>query len=235
MKILNLIHMKRLLFLALSVMVLSSQFSYSQDIRFKKDSLGSAGSSTEPLITIFSMFYDLVPGNHNFKWVKIMKSYTTGWTTEVCDIANCYPESVDSAEFLMNGGDSGSFKVDFAPNQIVGNGKLKVLIFAVGGNRSNGDICTFTASTYLGIDGKPENLIISMYPVPSQNKLNINYHKTGNYKVEILDLAGKTILVQNDHHTTSTEIDITTVPSGYYLAKIISGSGKEVVLSFIRN
>ncbi|MAZ72782.1 MAG: internalin [Flavobacteriaceae bacterium] len=75
--------------------------------------------------------------------------------------------------------------------------------------------------------GTEENILedtISVYPNPSENKLFINSknHSIQNY--EIVDILGKTVLM-NPAETTTLEIDVATLHPGNYFIKLVTQNG----------
>jgi hypothetical protein len=72
---------------------------------------------------------------------------------------------------------------------------------------------------------------ISLYPNPTQNVLNIE-NVSMDTKVELIDITGKTILVQE--LSADTQVDLSNYSAGVYILKLTSGGASEnrrVVLS----
>jgi hypothetical protein len=69
------------------------------------------------------------------------------------------------------------------------------------------------------------NLDFNIYPNPASDFIQIQAKIPANSKVEIIDMLGKTVLIQGiEQDLTSMSVNIQSVNSGYYLIKITSNN-----------
>ena len=62
---------------------------------------------------------------------------------------------------------------------------------------------------------------IPVYPNPAHNELTINLNGlTGNFELKIIDLAGKTILTKRICSGSEVHLNISSIPTGFYLIKL---------------
>ena len=226
--------MKKILCLAILFVAAQSTISYSQNFKFAKDSFGAYGPSSAG-IPISAKFKNLTGDSLHLRWVKIYNNLPSGWDLQICDLSNCHDSSVDSVDFGVSAHDSGFFLIDFTPNHIEGSGKIRLFVFQTDEDRNQGITTTFFGTTLVGISGEMQLETVAVYPIPAQNNLHIQFNRAANYQVKILDITGKTLLIQNLHNTASADLDIFKLNSGYYFARITDANGKEITVSFNKN
>jgi hypothetical protein len=92
------------------------------------------------------------------------------------------------------------------------------------------------------IGGKTNSLQLNaIYPNPVKNSLNVSLESpnAGKVQITITDLNGKkmyenTRLITDGNN--SLQVNVTTLPSGNYVVKVISAEGKgEVISTFLKN
>ncbi|CAN5654780.1 hypothetical protein BH10BAC3_BH10BAC3_04460 [soil metagenome] len=76
---------------------------------------------------------------------------------------------------------------------------------------------------------------ISIYPIPVTDVLNIAIAQTGSDKItfSIIDLVGRSLQNTVTHAISSTmiiQLDVSTLPAGFYFLKILWANGKENML-----
>lgn len=201
---------------------------------FKKDSSGLSGSATG-LIGPANRIYNDTNIDLNVRWVKILKSWPTGWDVSFCDVYQCHPSDVDSADFILSAGDTThSMEALFLPSNIDGTGKLKVLLYEISGNRNEGVIITFTATTSLGIKPGSKTNNFVLYPVPARETINVLNNLACNQYYEIFSLEGKSRKTGNINHT-KTSISISDLPTGSYFIRISDKTGNSTIMDFYKN
>ncbi len=88
----------------------------------------------------------------------------------------------------------------------------------------------FGINTFLGIEDVAENSI-ALYPNPVQDKLVVESSE-GIQRITLVDLAGRKVLEVTPENLT-TELNLSTVSSGVYLA-IITSEGKKLVKKVVK-
>ncbi|MEI7504384.1 MAG: RICIN domain-containing protein, partial [Paludibacter sp.] len=90
------------------------------------------------------------------------------------------------------------------------------------------------SGTIAGIENKKSNNNLILSPMPANNILNINY-STENHnsliKISVNDLNGKLILTRDVNYSNSTRLNVSNIPSGVYILKLING--KETLMKKI--
>lgn len=226
--------MKKSFLLVLFLIIIQSTFCYSQKYQFAKDSFGNSGTSSN-VIALSAKFKNLVNDTLDLRWVKIFKDLPSGWDATICDLYNCYPATVDSVNFTVQPGDSGYFTVDFDPKNIEGNGKIRLFVFEPTEDRNLGITATFYGTTTTGINDQTDLTMVSVFPVPANEYLNINTSKTGNYQVEILDITGKIIKRNKFIGVSSLNLLISDINPGYYISRLTLENGKQITTGFTKN
>jgi len=84
-------------------------------------------------------------------------------------------------------------------------------------------------ATLTGVEEQPVESIVKVYPVPTDNLLNIDTKLPVN-KVELKDLTGKLLI-----STSSLQMDISKVNSGVYFLVIYFNSGEMVTKKIIKS
>jgi len=89
---------------------------------------------------------------------------------------------------------------------------------------------TVDVSIATGINPVPEFSEVVLYPNPVQNELNIDFGKTltSNVIIEMYDVAGRRISVQNVGSTNLVNINTSKLNGGVYLIKMSSNAGEQV-------
>lgn len=104
------------------------------------------------------------------------------------------------------------------------------VIFSTGGNYGAGVSQNFSTDGELSTDDH-QSFAIAMYPNPSNGLLNISTQMT--LDVEIYDVTGKRVFIQNDV-TAETTMDVSALKSGVYFVKM-KGDNLEQVQRLVRN
>lgn len=83
---------------------------------------------------------------------------------------------------------------------------------------ANGQIYTFTGET---LSTKKETQIaFNLFPIPTENELNVSLTEIGNYQYNVYDILGKKILTGKIDNVTEFTINTSELTSGSYLIKI---------------
>lgn len=147
------------------------------------------------------------------------------WAFQVCDLNLCYLPGVDSAEFDLEAGQEAEFYIQILHNNFRADGEYKAKFT----NKNNpSDTLTgtfiFTTSSVSTRDITfGEN--IKIHPNPANNYFHISDTKHIG-KVQVLNMVGgvvKTYYAQN-----TDQFDISDLPSGMYMVKMIHKNSNKV-------
>ena len=152
------------------------------------------------------------------KWERVFVNLPIGWTYTSCDNSFCYggvpfgPNAMDSVSV----GGQGFVGVDIDPANISGVGIVKIYVHQ-DGYYSQGDTLTWNISTTaVGISEYIDSDLISMYPNPANDVVNILFQKEYNVStVRIIDMMGRKVKEEEINGLFNT-IDISRLSKGNY-------------------
>lgn len=83
-----------------------------------------------------------------------------------------------------------------------------------------------------GIEESENDNMVSIYPIPTSNTLNILVYKNGlkNQQIEIVNLLGQTVLKTE----FKNQIDVSELPSGFYTLLLKDNSGSIITKKFVK-
>jgi pimeloyl-ACP methyl ester carboxylesterase len=82
-----------------------------------------------------------------------------------------------------------------------------------------------------------ENNTVSVWPNPINNEINISFNADGAYSIEIADITGKVIMMENKSSATGTiteQIDVSELSNGIYIVELKS-SDLSIYKKIIKN
>jgi hypothetical protein len=176
-------------------------------------------SGDTKLNIVFTNAYDTT---YNVFW-KVEKdaSWKTAWETYICDLEFCYGSNVDqSAPILPNKFKKGNhiFEFHFTPNNVSGCTTVGLKLY------SDKDFKQEIYSTYVNIlncSTGPDDIHLNTKPVafpnPTHDFLRIK-NDQNIVHIEIYDQIGR--MVQTLKYETGQTIDVSSLRSGIYLAKL---------------
>lgn len=127
----------------------------------------------------------------------------------------------------------------FAEDQAV-NGRLrdiavspdgtKLYLINNGGEGITDKISVYTVEKSSAVDNVNKSETISFYPNPASTTMHVQ-SKEAIEKLEIFSVAGE--LMNTEQHMT-TQIDISSLPEGMYIAKMNTSTGKQLTRKFVK-
>ncbi|MCH2044569.1 MAG: T9SS type A sorting domain-containing protein [Saprospiraceae bacterium] len=70
------------------------------------------------------------------------------------------------------------------------------------------------------------NALISAYPNPAQNQINIDFQNVkGAWNVQLVDIMGRRLIQKNNIHNTQTQLNVEDLPAGIYFYQVTSEEG----------
>lgn len=190
------------------------------------DTVYTNGPATEFEIVAKADVQNNSESSATFRWVRIVNNLAPGWLSTVCDINACYPDNTDSADFVLPGRGVGNVDGHFYPNNVVGQGTLRVRVYEVA-NPTNQVIITFMGSTNAASARQLTKPVLKLYPVPTENYLTIEtgldqFHGT----IEIYNMIGKKV-ASFDAHGAKNRHFVGNLPKGQYIVRL--HNGQEIV------
>lgn len=193
------------------------------------DTVYTAGSATEFEIVAYADVRNTSEVPANLRWVKLSNQVTTGWLSTICDVNFCYPDGTDSANFTLAGNATGNVDGHFYPNNVVGNGTMRVRIFEVS-NPSNSVIVTFIGSTTGASVNHLSKPTLKVYPVPTDHYLYLETSASfENADIEIYNMIGKKV-AQFKSSALKSRVSVGHLPKGQYIIRL--NNGQDVLMKY---
>ncbi|MFT6717374.1 MAG: hypothetical protein ACJAUV_001308 [Flavobacteriales bacterium] len=167
-----------------------------------------------------------------FKWELISNTFLSEWSYSLCDQGGCYvgipPSGTMSpiTDEQADNGMTGFLILNLTASYYYGEGELVFYIYEAG-NYANGD----TATMYLNWADPSATAIqedvfgnVELYPNPVNNELVLNNIENMSH-IEIIGATGQTVLTENLSQNIQN-INLTDLPKGIYIAKLIHENGE---------
>lgn len=158
----------------------------------------------------------------NVRWKRASSQLPSSWTCTVCDLNNCFPPFVDSADFVLPARDTANLDGHFYPNNQAGSGYQRISL------RNLASPSTIQYITYIGSTLGSGQLMLThtgnqvdWRRVGQQLWISLPDHYVGS-ALQILDMNGKIIrsfIVTEPVQAT----DLQGLPSGVYIANLSNG------------
>jgi hypothetical protein len=212
--------MKKLLFAA--VLLLSTWSTQAQIVLLSNDTVYTAGPATGFEIVAYANVRNTNESPANLRWVKLSTQVSAGWLSTICDVNLCYPDNVDSADFTLAGNSVGNVDGHFYPNNVVGNGTLRVRIYEIS-NPTNSVIVTFIGSTTGASVNTLSKPSLKVYPVPTDNYLFVETTASFEYAdIEIYNMIGKKV-AHFKNNGFKSRVSVGHLPKGQYIIRMNNG------------
>lgn len=95
-----------------------------------------------------------------------------------------------------------------------------------------GAILKIEGENLVGIEENNANNI-GIYPNPAENSITINASNSSLKSVNIYNISGSLVLETSVNNTSKTQVNTSTLPQGFYLVKISTIRGQEVIKKLI--
>ena len=208
----------------LVAILLTAGWAQAQVVLQGNDTVFTNGPATEFEIVAYANVINNGENPVNLRWVKLNNNIATGWSSTICDVNACYPSTTDSADFTLAARATGNVDGHFYPNNVVGNGTLRVRVYEVG-NPTNQLFITFIGSTNAASVASLTKPQVKLYPVPAQDYLTIETQlEWGNGKAEIYNAIGKKV-AEYSLTNSKSRISVGHLPKGQYLVRVDTGKG----------
>ena len=222
-------------FLAITVVTtlwsLALPSAFGQMTLITSDTMRINGSATQFELVGYGLIANPGATPLNIRWKRVSVQLPTTWTCTVCDLNNCFPPFVDSADFVLPARDTANLDGHFYPNNQAGSGYQRISL------RDLANPTTTQHITYIGSTlGSGQFQLtqtdheIAWRQFGQQLWISVPDHLVGN-SVQIVDLSGK--VIQTFVVTDSVQaFELKALPSGFYLAHLTNGPKRTGVYRF---
>ncbi len=175
-----------------------TNFEYAEEVEI-------TNNSTDPADTVFT-------------WERTVEAIPDEWGTAICDKDLCYPESTNTAGFILPIGKTIKFKVNYYPYNARGCGDVTITIFSDLNPTTNNDtfyteVCAFNPASV-----KEVHQSFKIYPNPAKDYITIQTQNQGALNYGIYDILGN--LHQSDVVLSGGQIDIHNLKKGVYVLRL---------------
>lgn len=159
-----------------------------------------------------------------YTWSRNTIEITSGWTSAICDINQCYLTMVSSQDFELEPGASGNLDVHLYPNGLEGNAIIEVVI------QGDDDPENNVTGTYLfstGTLSTPERITnaLKIYPNPVVSEFFIEGADDVE-RVEIYSIDGK--LVKQVQSFGKGSVNVDDLGTGNYIVRMWDDANKQI-------
>lgn len=222
-------------FLAIAIVTtlwsLASPSAYGQLTLITSDTMRISGSATQFELVGYGLIANTGATPLNIRWKRVGVQLPSTWTCTVCDLNNCFPPFVDSADFVLPARDTANLDGHFYPNNQAGSGYQRISLR----NLANPTATQFI--TYIGSTlGSGQFQLthteheIAWRQLGQQLWISVPDHLVGN-TVQIVDVSGKVMLSSVVTEPVQA-YDLQALPAGVYLAQLPNGPKRTGVYRF---
>lgn len=202
-----------------TLLTLISPSAYGQLTLLTPDTMRISGSATQFELVGYGLIANTGATPLNIRWKRVTSQLPSSWTCTVCDLNNCFPPFVDSADFVLPARDTANLDGHFYPNNQAGSGYQRIALRNLA-NPTATQFITFIGSTL----GSGQFLLthsdheIAWRQIGKELWISVPDHLVGN-TVQIVDLSGK--VMRSFVLTESVQaFNLQALPAGVYLAHL---------------
>lgn len=201
------------------------------NLHLTDDTVNLSGNLTQVLSNVNHISY-IGTDSVELKWEVIQFDVPASWDLGFCDRSQCNTITGSSTRtFWLPAGISSIMNLDVNPNNNTGSGTVRIAVYPVGGNVSDGVIITYNISvTPVGVKSAAA-VNFTMYPNPVKDYLNINFSRKGLQHIEIYNILGNKILVKDIANADFVRIPFLNYQRGRYIVMYRSENGKIITKS----
>jgi hypothetical protein len=173
--------------------------------------------------------YSFVNNNGNvavdYTWTRNTIDITSGWTSAVCDINQCYLDFVSSQDFTLESGSTGNLDVHLYPGGIEGSALIEVVI-EDNDNEENVVTGVYLFSTsLLSTTSEKITNALKIYPNPVISEFFIEGSEDVQ-RIEIYNIAGK--LVKQVQSFGQGSINVDNLGTGNYIVRMWDDTNAQI-------
>ena len=207
---------------------------FAQSFSVEQPSVTATGSHTANEFFTDIKIYNVTSSNLTIRWVRTQQIMPPTWRTSVCNDYYCFGMYDDSAAVTILPGDSDMVQMHFYPNNTPGSATIPVKLYDVN-NPSDSTMITFYANTPVSVNENAK-IAFELYPNPAADKLNITLSKPSKVlNVEIYNAIGQQVKSADLYDVQrNAQLNLSSLPAGYYFARIKASSGAVTVKKFVK-
>ncbi len=168
-------------------------------------------------------------GTVDVHWVRFVEEIPSEWEgTAVCDGNGCYlmPVGASPIPFSIEPGVSEILDVHFYPNEMAGDGTVRLRAWMTGDSANTVVVGTYkaTAEESVGVTTPQESEKIRIYPNPAKEYILIKNLPEGEVStVEVYNIFGRRMLSFSQSASsidTVQKFDVSTLAKGIYMIRV---------------
>jgi hypothetical protein len=192
---------------------------------FDDDSLWTSGDVAAPgdYVDLFA-HTNIRSGSSpdTFVWTRMNVVVPANWTTAVCDVNQCWGETIGTQDFIIAPNTVKELSFHFYPKSFAGTGKMTVRFAKKSNPSSYVDIViNCTANSLSGI-ARVQKSLLNIFPNPAVKTITITDNKVNSGVFEIVNILGEAVLT-GDFDATG-KIDVSTLRKGLYFINVKNGA-----------
>ncbi len=197
---------------AMSQIVISPTHNYKSDFEYSDFEVVAYGTATNESSS-----------NMNLTWLRTVVELPEGWESMVCDNNQCYTPVVDSQEFTLNAGASGSMDVHIRPHNIEGSAIIQITVWQTV-NPLVADTAYYYFDKTLSVVERLNNAL-KIYPNPVNDML---YVENGEdvARLDVYTVEGR--LVKSFEGAYSNGLSLADIKSGNYIVRMFDAGNRQI-------
>jgi len=169
------------------------------------------------------------PVRKTVTWTRNVIEMTEGWNSAICDKNQCYEPPTSSAEFTFSPNEEATLDVHAYPGGVEGSAIVEITV-TDNSDSTNSVTAVYYFNTQPSTTRNLTRQPVKVYPNPSDGLFSIKGIKQVG-QVEVYSLVGNK--VRSFQYGDGQWYDITDLPRGTYLVRLIDRSGQQLVTKMI--
>lgn len=208
--------------ITLSILFISVlDFTCKAQFTINNDTLWADGSANDFELVAYVKIKNITNKPDTIIWTRTENAIPSNWTSAVCDIMQCFGETVSSSEFILDSAREEDMSFHFYPASNNGIGKMVVRFERKSDPSYYVDIVTTAQAYGLGLKSLTAGTF-KVFPNPASDFIILGNEQISEGRFEIYNLLGE--MVMQNIFAEKQKIDISTLTKGIYLINIQNGS-----------
>jgi len=208
-----------------SLVLLLHSMAYTQSYSITPNDTLIAEATPDQL-TIFDIYMDNTSGTDTLivHWERVSLDIPDEWDYSLCDLGTCYPGVPDEGMmYPVAPGDQGFLGFNVFPLFVSGTTTLVMRVWEESAPEDTDTLVWVISSDFGTAVNSISGNTVSIYPTIIDQTITIENIATHNSFLNIFDLQGRNVF--DEILTTGTNtIDVSDLPKGQYIARILSNN-----------